>query len=412
MGYKAGTVLRTAFETYTIRCQRGVGPSGEIFEALDSDGMLRAVKILHAAKTSALGLKRARDEFNFCFRSTHKNIIPVLDCGRTGPKAVFYVMPVYAHSLRDWIERGISADNVLRIFGNILDGVEAAHLNQVWHGDLKPENLLLSDDGRELVVSDFGAAPFLQDDLNASVKATAARPFTAFKYVAPEQRVRGSVVDGKADIYALGLILHEMFTGETVIGLGHPDIADVAPNFAYLDWTVGRMTNPEPTRRPSIQEVKRELIARGNEFLSIQRLNALKTHVIRESEVDDPFIRNPITIQAVDFKDETLFLTLNAAPPSNWVIAFRDSSTQSKNIGRLPERFVFLGRIAQVGVARGYEPQQLLDDAKVYVESANRRYAEMAVASYHENLRLEREKRRIQIAAAERRYSVLTRLKL
>jgi len=412
MGYKEGSVLRTAFETYTIQRPRGSSGSGEVFEALDSGGTTYAVKILNASKTGLEGLKRSRDEFNFCFRSVHKNIIPVLDCGRTGPRAVFYVMPLYEDSLRGMILRGIPAENVLRIFGNILDGMEAAHLHQVWHRDLKPDNILANDSGRELVIADFGIAPFLEKDLIAHDPSTNGKQSDQFAYAAPEQRVRGSNVDGKADVYALGVILHEMFTGEPTIGLGHPDIADVAPDFAYLDWTVGRMTNPEPGRRLSITEVKRELIARGNEFLSIQRLNALKTQVIRETDVDDPFVANPITIQSVDFKAETLYLTLSAPPPPNWVKAFHDSDVRTGYVGHGTERFVFLGKLAQLRVTRAHDLQKVLDSAKSFIEQANRLYAEMAVAARREDLEHERKTRLAQIAAEERRHQVLARLRL
>ena len=164
MGQTRAKVLRTAFDTYKLQNLRGAGRSGEVFEALDSEGVLRAVKILHAVKASPVGLKRARDEFNFCFRSNHKNIIAVLDCGLTGSKpAAFYVMPLYARSLRDCMKQGIPAENVLRIYGNILDGMEAAHLQGIWHRDLKPENLLTNDDGRDLAIADFGVAHALEE---------------------------------------------------------------------------------------------------------------------------------------------------------------------------------------------------------------------------------------------------------
>jgi serine/threonine protein kinase len=397
MAYTKGTVLRTAFDTYRIQSKRGEGGSGEVFDVLDSAGETRALKVLRVVKDDQSGLRRSRDEFNFCFRSTHKNIIPVIDCGLTGSKAAFYVMPLYPLSLRDWIRRGIPEENVLRLFGNILDGIEAAHLHNIVHGDLKPENILTSEDGLDLVIADFGIAPLLEKHED--------------EYAAPEQRSGASSVDEKADVYALGILLHELFTGKTSIGLGKPDIADVAPNFAYLDWTVGRMTNPEPERRLSVTEVKRELIARGLEFLSIQRLNALKTEILREREVDDPLLRNPITIQAVDFKGETLYLTLNVPPPDDWVKAFRTSGV-SAGPGIGPERFVFLGKLAHLKLARGVDPQQLLECAKVYVDAANRQYEEMAVAAHHHNLEQERQKRMEMIAAEERRHHVLSRLRL
>lgn len=412
MGTKKRTALKTAFDTYAMRDLKGSGASGEVFVGEDSGGVSRAVKILNAAKASPVGLKRARDEFNFCFRSTHRNIVPVLDCGLTGSKAPFYVMPLYARSLRDLIAEGIPAENVLRIFGRILDGVEAAHLHGIWHRDLKPENILINDDGRNLVISDFGVAHYLEEDLLASSKSDRDEQTVRYPYAAPEQRVRGRAVDGKADIYALGILLHEMFTQKTVFGLGHLDIGDVAPDFAYLDWTVGRMTNPEPARRLSIAEVKRELIARGNEFLCIQRLNALKTEVILETDVDDPLIRNPISIQSVDFRSETLYLTLSAAPPLNWVTIFREIGSLSGSPDLGPERFVFLGKLAHSRVSRKSDPQQMLDLAKAYVATANRLYAEWAVANHRYNLEREREKKRAQIATEERRHQVLARLRL
>lgn len=424
MGYKKGSVLRTAFDTYKIQVQRGAGASGEVFEALDSDGVLRAVKILHAAKGSSAGLKPSRDQFNFCFRSTHQNIIPVLDCGLTGSKAVFYVMPLYTQSLRDLIARGIPPENVLRIFGQILDGIEAAHLLGICHLDLKPENILLNEGARDLVIADFGIAhleeaALLESPHVANNKATsngANSSPTHFPYAAPEQKTLGIPVDSKADVYALGILLHEMFTGKTTIGLGHADIADVAPKFAYIDWTIGRMTNPEPSRRLSISEVKRELIARGNEFLSLQRLNSLRNETLFDSQVDDPLLRNPITIQSVDFKGETLYLTLSALPPADWIAAFHglahSSGSPSAISGQGPDRYVFLGKLAHLRATRKADPQQLLDLAKSYVAAANRLYIEHIEATHRHHIEQEREKMRAKIAAEERRHQVLAKLRI
>jgi hypothetical protein len=77
-----------------------------------------------------------------------------------------------------------------------------------------------------------------------------------------------------------------------------------------------------------------------------------------------------------------------------------------------PERFVFLGKLAHLKLARGVDPQQLLEFAKVYVDAANRQYAEMAVAAHQENLARERDQRMALIAAEERRHQVLSRLRL
>ena len=422
MAYTRGTVLRTAFDTYTIRRKRGDGSSGEVFEVHDSDRVSRALKVLEVTKTSQHGLRRSKDEFNFAFRTPHRNIAPLLDCGITGSKAAFVVMPLYAVSLRDWIKAGIAPENVLRFFGYILDGLEAAHLHGVRHGAIKPENIFASEDGKELLIADFGIAQLLESAKKPS-KGKAASSKTApgkvtlqqaqvNPYAAPEQQDAKATVDEKADVYALGILLREMFLGKTEMGLGHPDIGDVAPSFAYLDWTVGRMTNPEPSRRPSVSEVKRELIARGHEFLSLQRLNSLKTEILRESEPDDPLVRNPIAIQSVDFKGETLYLTLSTVPPAAWVQAFHEGDADPRAGIHGPNRFVFLGRLGHMKIGRGFDPAQLLEFAKLYVAAANRLYAETATAEYRQALAAEREKRKAMIAAEERRHAVLSRLRL
>ncbi len=400
MAYKRGSVLKTAFDAYTLLALKGDGGCGEVHEAVDSDGERRAIKVVHAAKSSATGLKRAASDFNFCFKNDHRNIVPVLDCGLTGAKVPFYVMPLYPSSLRVMMQNGMRLESVLPMFGKILDGMEAAHLHRVWHGHLKPENILLDETGTEVAIGDFGCAPFL------------AMSDEGRGYAAPEQRKTGYKPDGKADIYALGLMLNEMFTGKEPDGDGQPKIEDAAPGYGYLDWLVERMTKKDSAQRLTITEVKRELIARGIEYLSIQRLNALRTEIILETDADDPLVSNPIAIHSVDFKNETLFLTLSAVPPSNWVAAFHGLSPGASFIGFGPERFIFLGKIAQTAVKRGSDPQAMLNSTKAYVDAANRIYAEETIAAHRRSLEFERQRKRALIAAEERRQQVLARLRL
>jgi serine/threonine protein kinase len=410
MAYKKGSLLRTAFEAYTVQTQRGAGPSGDVYEVVNSCGQPKAVKVLRDAGPEAL--KPAANDFNFCFRTHHKNIISVLDCGLTGGKAPFYVMPLYARNLRDCMRNGIREDKVLGIFGQILDAVEAAHLHGIRHRALKPENILLDEAGEEVVVADFGTAPFEEVALWSAASSDASDRLKEFPYAAPEQKYRGGHVDAKADVFALGLILKEIFTGTVPDNWGQPTIEEFSRNFAYLDWVVARMTKDDPAKRSSVTQVKRELIARGIEFLSIQRLSTLTNEVIRETDVDDPLLRNPITIQAVDFKGATLFLTLSVTPPAHWVAAFHNLRPRTTYAGFGPERFIFLGRIGQVSIGRGHDPQQLFESAKSFVEGANRVYAEETIAAHRRDLEEERAKRRARIASEERRLQVLSRLRL
>jgi hypothetical protein len=270
MGLKRGEVIRTAFDVYTVERQVGAGGSGVVYEVVNTEAARFAVKVLDISRAGGARVKRFKNEMNFCLRNHHRNIIRVLGTGLTDADAVFYVMPFYPRTLRD-LMGGIKPADVLPLYGQILDGVEAAHLQGIWHRDLKPENILYSPDDHALVVADFGIAHFEEEELLTAVETKPGERLANFLYAAPEQRSRGRTVDQKADVYALGLMLHEMFSDEVPLGTGHGKVADAAPEFAHLDPLIELMRNQEPARRPSIGEVKQELIARGHQFIERQR---------------------------------------------------------------------------------------------------------------------------------------------
>lgn len=107
-------------------------------------------------------MKRFENEFRFCSRNKHKNIITVLDHGLTNDGAPFFVMPLFDGSLRGFIG-GLEIKNAIEIFLSILNGVEAAHQLGVVHRDLKPENILIGDNGKDVVVANFGIAEFEEE---------------------------------------------------------------------------------------------------------------------------------------------------------------------------------------------------------------------------------------------------------
>jgi len=413
MGYKKGDLLKTAFDTYTIERRRGAGGSGEVHEVRDSDGAAYAVKILDPARASAVRLRRFKNEIHFCTKNTHRNIIQVLASGTTGSGETFYVMPLYSGTLRDLMSKRIARQAVLPYFGQMLDGVEAAHLQGVWHRDVKPENILFSAETDALVVADFGIAHFEEEELLTAVETRDNERLANFLYSAPEQKIRGQRVDSKADIYALGLILNEMFSGAVPLGTSPPRVSEAAPEYAYLDGLIELMLRQDPALRPSVGDVKRELIARGNEFLSVQRLNALKSDVIPDTEVDDPIVRNPIGLDSVDFRDGCLVFKLTTAPPPNWIRAFHNpNSSWSYYAGAGPEAFSFRGNETGIPLREGMSANQLVEHMKSYIGLANRQYAEIVAAEHRNRVALEREQLRKKIAEEERRQKILGELKI
>jgi|SRR5579872_376522 len=414
MGYKKGEEFRTAFESYVVERQIGVGGSGEVYEVRDTDGSRHAVKVLDSAKSTTARLKRFKNEIFFCSKGTHANVILVQDRGVSADGSTFYVMPLYPGTLREQMSKHIAPESVLRYFGQILDGIEAAHLLGVWHRDIKPENVLFSPSTDSLVVGDFGIAHFEEEELLTAVETRNIDRLANFLYSAPEQRVRGQKVDGKADVYALGLILNEMFTGSVPQGTMFRRISELSTSHSYLDGLVDEMLRQNPLARPSVGDVKRELIARGNEFLSLQRLDDLKRTVILDSEVDDSIIRNPVVLQSVDYHDGTFFFTLSAVPPHLWIQSFQNPRAGSWGgfLGAGPEYFSFNGDKAIVTPRSAVQPQQLVNHVKSYVDMANRLYSERVIAQHKKRVEDQREQLRRSVQEEERRRKILSDLKV
>jgi hypothetical protein len=204
-----------------------------------------------------------------------------------------------------------------------------------------------------------------------------------------------------------------MYTGRVPQGTGFRKIAAITPDYSYLDGIVDQMLQHEANSRPSITDVKRDLIARGNEFVSLQRLNSLKTEVIAEGEVDDPLIRNPVRIESVDYQAGNFIFILSAAPPPDWITAFHNPrGSWGSYMGSGPEYFAFQGARAQVHLGSSGDPQQMVNYAKSYVEQANRQYAELVSEKHHKKLAAQREQLRNEIEAEEHRRKVLAGIKL
>lgn len=411
MALKKGTVLKTAFDRYTIQEQRGTGGSGTVYKAIDAEGTAYAIKVLDKSKATATRLKRFKNEIAFCAKNSHKNIIQVLGCGVTDEDETFYVMPLYSGTLRDLISKGIESGAVLAPFTQILDGIEAAHLLGVWHRDLKPENILYSSATGSLVLADFGIAHFEEEELLTLVVTKPDERLANFLYAAPEQKIKGRSVDNKADIYALGLILHEMITREVPLGTAHTKVADVAPAMAYLDPLIELMRNQDPPRRPSIGDVKRELIARGQQFVERQHLDKLKREVVPESEVSDRLITDPIRIlDKLDYRDGILTLKLNQPVNEIWVACFKKRATRyTANFSAA--MVAFSGYHLRIRASDHFlgEGLRFVND---YIPVANEDYAALVKQEHRKEIEKQRVALQSKVREEEARLRILDRIKV
>jgi serine/threonine protein kinase len=259
---KSPLIFETALSKFTVEATIGEGGTGNVYRVQDEDGAIWAVKCLRPAVVSRDRRKRFRNEIAFCSTDRHPHIIRVEESGVAeiaGTRVPFYVMPAYASTLRQLMVDGIPHNQGLVLFDQVLSGLQVAHDAGVWHRDLKPENILYDATSKKLVVADFGIAHFAEELLHTTIQTADGDRLANFQYAAPEQRAYRQV-DHRADIYALGVILNEMFTREILQGTGPRTIASVAPAFGYLDAVVERMVRQSPDDRPqSIAEVRAAL---------------------------------------------------------------------------------------------------------------------------------------------------------
>ncbi len=195
---------------YDIRGELGRGGMGVVYKAFDRETEeMVALKVLRgeiAADESAL--VRFRNEVRVARRVTHKNVCRIHDFNRTEDAAYISMEFIEGRSLRQMILEtgGLGLEQGMPMARQICDGLAEAHRQGIVHRDLKPENVMVDRDSTVRLL-DFGIA---RSALGAGVTQTGAVMGTP-AYMAPEQ-AEGNV-DHRSDIYALGLILYEMFTG-------------------------------------------------------------------------------------------------------------------------------------------------------------------------------------------------------
>ncbi|MEE9337627.1 MAG: protein kinase [Methylococcaceae bacterium] len=310
----------------------------------------------------------------FVLHKRHDNIIHVIDHGITKDKAPFFVMPIYEGSIRNLIG-SLTEDDCFKLVKKILDGVEASQKYDVVHRDLKPENILYRNSMSDVVLADFGIAEFGEEDLYTAVETKDGTRLANFQYAAPEQRVRGGKIGKETDIYSLGLIINEIFTGELALGKNHKNIGDYSKQYQYLDSIVERMLQQNISDRYSdISEVKKEMSALSREYIASLKISKLDSTVIESHEVDDPIVAEPMKITDVEWDRGVLHINLNHTINSTWQWAFLNMGNYSSVMGKSPEYFKFQGKIAIIGAGDESEAQRIINHFKEWLPKISQVY--------------------------------------
>jgi serine/threonine protein kinase len=197
-------------QRYELLAEAGHGSMGNVYKARDHEtGETVALKLLKPEIASDQSMmERFKKELLFARKITHKNVCRVHDFNRIGGIAFTSMEFVEGESLRSVLSRpgGLPQRKALDLALQMCAGLQEAHAQGIVHRDLKPENVMIDAQGNAKIM-DFGIAR----SMDAMTRLTGSMVGTP-AYMAPEQ-VAGKQVDFRTDIYSLGLILYEMFTG-------------------------------------------------------------------------------------------------------------------------------------------------------------------------------------------------------
>ncbi len=202
----------TFADRYEVKEELGEGGMGHVYRVFDTkikeDIALKLLKPDIAANKTVL--ERFSNELKFARKITHKNVCRMFDINEIGQTTFITMEYVEGEDLKSVIKRmgSLSVGNALAIAIQVTDGLAEAHGLGIVHRDLKPQNIMIDKEGNAKIM-DFGIARSVEGKGLTIEGMVIGTP----EYMSPEQ-VEGRAADQRADIYALGVILYEMVTGQ------------------------------------------------------------------------------------------------------------------------------------------------------------------------------------------------------
>ena len=245
---------------YVVKRELGRGGMGAVYLA-EQTGLGREVAIKELVPSAAadpIALKRFLQEAQVMARTSHPNLVQVYDMEQIQGANYIVLEFVRGKSLRDWLNRGaIPVPQVFAVMHGVLQALDYAHRHAIVHRDMKPENVLISDEG-DVKVADFGIAR-LTDDSGAP-GSTATKTGTTVgtpQYMSPEQ-VASSKVDGRSDLYSAGIMFYELIVGEPPFTASEAD----GP-FTLMAKHVQAPPKPPSVRKPGLDPQLEEVILKS-----------------------------------------------------------------------------------------------------------------------------------------------------
>jgi predicted Ser/Thr protein kinase len=197
---------------YQIRAELGRGGMGVVYRGYDPGlGRPVAIKVLPPQLTyDAQFVQRFHQEAVLAARLHHPGIVPIHDVGEQGGMHYIVMQYLEGQTLEDWLERQgpLAPQQARPILRQVADALDYAHGRGVIHRDIKPANVMLSPEGRTTLM-DFGLVRAAEGTSLTRTGMVMGTP----EYMSPEQAL-GEEVDGRSDIYSLGIVLYKMLSGK------------------------------------------------------------------------------------------------------------------------------------------------------------------------------------------------------
>lgn len=287
-------------DRYEILDKIGTGGMSDVYKAMDHIlGREVAVKVLKQEFAEDVTfVTKFRSEAQSAAGLEHPNIVNIYDVG--SENGMYYIVMEYVEgiTLKTYIEKKgqLNFKEAISIAIQVGRGIEAAHNKGIIHRDIKPQNIIISTEGK-VKVTDFGIARATSSNtIHADVMGSV-------HYASPEQ-ARNGYVDGKSDIYSLGIVMYEMVTGRVpfdgdttvAVALQHLQEEMVAPS-AYapdlpisLEKIILKCTMKSPDRRYAaiedlLLDLKKALVSPNEDFVTMGSAEEVeKTRVISPEE--------------------------------------------------------------------------------------------------------------------------------
>ncbi len=199
---------------YAVEREIGAGGMATVYLAQDlrHDRQV-AVKVLRPDLAAAMGADRFLREIKIAAQLHHPHILPLYDSGEADD-FLYYVMPyIEGESLREKLAREgeLPIAEAVKILREVADALASAHKHGVVHRDVKPDNIMLSEN--HALVTDFGVAKAASEATGRQALTTVGVAIGTPAYMAPEQAAAEPHIDHRADIYSLGALAYELLTG-------------------------------------------------------------------------------------------------------------------------------------------------------------------------------------------------------